>query len=143
MPGAGRMLGVDFGTKRVGVAVSDETATLARPLAVLPAVPRDRLLRGIGEIVGIYEPAAIVVGYPRRSRGEPGTHAAAAEAFAALLKEKLGVRVELRDEALTTEAAREKLLEAGARRRKRRERIDAAAAAVLLQAFLDERGRGT
>ncbi len=68
-----RMLAIDFGTKRVGVAVSDETALIARPLAVLAAVPRDRLVRELGAIVAAHAPGTIVVGRPRRSRGEPGS----------------------------------------------------------------------
>ncbi|MEK7476909.1 MAG: Holliday junction resolvase RuvX [Candidatus Coatesbacteria bacterium] len=133
-----RVLAIDFGTRRIGVAVSDETATLARPLAVLPAVPRDRLLRELARLVTEHAAGEVVVGRPRGSRG-PGTLEAAAEAFAGELREACGVPVHLRDESMTTAVAQEKLLEAGARRRKRRASLDAAAAAVLLQAWLDDR----
>jgi putative Holliday junction resolvase len=132
-----RVLAVDFGTRRVGVAVSDETATLARPLVVLPAEPRDRLLRELTQLVATHAAGEIVVGRPRGNRG-PGTLEAAAEAFAGELEGACGVPVVLRDESMTTAAAHEKLLEAGASRRKRRASIDAAAAAVLLQAWLDD-----
>ena len=137
-----KYLALDFGTKRIGVAVSDETAMLARPLAVLSALPRARLLAELGRLVAAHGVCGIVLGRPQRSRGEPGTLAADVAVFARELGDACGVPVVLRDESLTTEAAHEKLLEAGAGRRKRRASIDSAAAAVLLQAFLDDRRRG-
>jgi putative Holliday junction resolvase len=101
------------------------------------------MLAALGKLVEEHHPEAIVLGRPRRSQGEPGTLAPMVEAFAVELSAACGVPVTLRDESLTTAAAHEKLLEAGARRRKRLASIDAAAAAVLLQAFLDDRRRGS
>jgi len=136
-----RVLAIDYGTRRVGVAVSDETATLARPLTVLAAVPRDRLLREIGRLVEENAAGEIVVGRPRGKAG-PGTLEGEVRAFAAEVGDSCRLPVILRDESLTTAEAHERMLEAGARKRRRRALLDAAAAAVLLQAWLDDRRRG-
>jgi putative Holliday junction resolvase len=132
-----RFLGVDFGLRRIGVAVSDEGGRMARPLEVLRA-PEGRLpYARLEALVREYAPAAVVVGDPRRLDGSPGTLARAAKEFAGRLGKRSGVRVLMRDESLTTCEAEEKLREAGANRRKRRSLIDAAAAAVMLQDYLD------
>ena len=140
-----RILAIDFGLKRLGVAVSDEGGQLARPLKVISVSTREALLSELGNLVREFTPAEIVVGHPRRLHGGPGTLAPVVEDFAAQLHAKFGVRVVLWDERLTTLAAEEKLKEAGARRRKRREKVDQAAAAVILQDYLDtkrDRERG-
>ncbi len=138
-----RALGVDFGLKRVGVAVSDEGGRLARPLAVVPAAPRARLMREFGGFVREYGPAEIVVGDPRRPDGGEGDLGERVRRFAGTLKEAFpGVRVVLVDERYTTFEAEERLKAGGEgnwRRRKRK--LDQAAAAVILQDYLDRKGR--
>lgn len=136
-----RVLGIDYGLRRVGVAVSDEGARLARPLKVITVSARRSLLEDLAALVREFTPGTIVVGHPRRLDGSPGTLAATVEEFAARVEQRFGVPVILWDERLTTQAATEKLREAGMRRRKRRAMVDQAAAAVILQDYLDEGGK--
>lgn len=134
-----KIMAIDFGTKRTGIAVSDETGMLARPLTTLTATTVAGLQEAIGRLVSEHRPAELVVGNPRRLDGTPGTHADATAALAASLREQFAIPVTLWDEALTTIEAHARLLEGGAGRRKRKESIDRAAAAVLLQDYLDTR----
>jgi len=134
-----KVMAIDFGTKRTGVAVSDEGGMLARPLTTLPMGDGEPLRARIATLAAEHRPAEILVGNPRRLDGSPGTHAAAVAALADALRERLHLPVTLWDEALTTIEAHARLLEGGAGRRKRRESIDRAAAAVLLQDYLDTR----
>ena len=134
----GRVVAVDLGTKRVGVAVSDATATLASPRTTIvrggdPAADRRRLAVVVRE-----EGAALVlVGLPLNMDGSRGPAADAARAEADALAPLLDVPVVLVDERLTTVTAERALLARGARGPARRRVIDQAAAAVLLQAWLD------
>lgn len=132
-----RILALDYGTKRIGVAVSDEGGRLARPVRVLPARGRFPDLAPLDPLVRELAPGEIVVGLPVRSDGSPGTLAAEVTRFAERVARRFGVPVVLRDEQLTTVEAAERLRASGARPRKREALIDAAAAAVLLQAYLD------
>src|SRR5690349_19492705 len=127
-----KYMAVDYGTKRAGIAVSDELGMLARPLTTLDATDGGRLVAAVARLIAEHEPGEVIVGNPRRLSGAPGTLADAAEAFAAALRTRVDVPVTLRDERLTTVEAQERLLAAGAGRRKRRVAIDQAAAAVLL-----------
>ena len=136
-----KIMAIDYGTKRTGVAVSDESGMLARPLTTIAAEAPECLLAALAAIIAEHRPSALVVGNPRRLDGTPGTHAAAVEALAEALRARVALPVTLWDEALTTVEAHARLLEGGARRRKRRTDIDQAAAAVLLQDFLDHRPR--
>jgi putative Holliday junction resolvase len=137
----GRVLALDVGTRRVGVAVSDETATIARPFAVLAASPRRALWRGLARAIAELSPAEILVGLPRRLDGSPGSLAPEAERLAAGARSRFGLPVIFRDESLTTAEAAAALRESGASRTRGRAPLDAAAAAVLLQGYLDERRR--
>jgi putative Holliday junction resolvase len=137
-----KVIAIDYGTKRTGVAVSDEGGSLARPLATLAETNAPRLAASLARLVAEHRPSEVLIGNPRRLDGTPGTHAAAVEALAATLRALpaiAGIPVILWDEALTTVEAHARLLEGGAGRRKRREAIDRAAAAVLLQDYLDHR----
>jgi len=128
-----RVLALDLGTTRVGVAVSDATATLASPLATVAAGDRARLASLVEE-----EGASLVlVGLPRNMDGSLGPAARAARAEAAALADSLPVPVLLVDERLTTVSADRALREQGRRGRARRRLVDQAAAAVLLQGWLD------
>jgi len=131
-----RVMAFDFGRKRIGVAVSDEGARLARPLALISAVPRARAMKQIERLVGEYGPGEMVVGNPKTSAGR-GTLSDEVEAFAARLRDLFKINVVLFDETLTTVEALGKLREAGVGRKKREARIDQAAAAVILQDYLE------
>jgi putative pre-16S rRNA nuclease len=131
-----RVLGVDLGERRVGVAVSDRTGVLASPLCVLERTPQ--LYDELRRIVDDEEAEAVVVGLPVRLDGRDGPEAVKARTEAAAMAERLGVPVHLSDERLTTVAAHARMAEAGSSSRDRRPRVDAAAAAMLLQSWLDQ-----
>ena len=134
----GRVLAVDPGSKRVGVAVSDPTGTIAQALATVPAEPRDTLARRLAELARGQEASSIVVGLPRRMDGSEGPEAKAARSLAGELRQG-GFPVELVDERLTTVAAERAMIEGGARRDKRRASVDQVAATLLLQSHLDRK----
>ena len=136
-----RVLAVDPGSRRVGLAVSDPTGTIAQALATVAAEPHATLAHRLVEIARKQEATRIVVGLPRRMDGSLGPEAKAARELAAELRAASKLPVELVDERLTTAAAEKALIEAGVRRERRRANIDRVAAALLLQSHLDRRRR--
>jgi len=141
-------LGVDYGRRRIGLALSDETAVLARPWQTVAAgrtpaasarLVADVLAGGAEESDGL---GAVVVGLPRKLGGEDTDQTAPAKAFAAELGRLTGLPVDLQDERLTSHEADARLAEHERDWRKRKARLDAAAAAVILQEFLDTRPSG-
>jgi len=136
--GRTRVLGIDVGSVRVGLAVSDETCTLASPFATIPNEPRTLWTRIAREMEDrLVE--RVVIGLPRLLDGSEGDAAAAARHFAAELGRRTTTAIELWDERFTTTIAERSLIESGVRRKRRREVIDSVAAAVLLQSWLDAR----
>lgn len=141
-----RVLGIDYGARRLGLALSDATGTLASPWRLVER-PRSeaatvRLLADIIDELRRGEDGlgAVVLGWPRRLDGSPTHQTAAVEALAAGLERRAGLRVVLQDERLSSHAAEEQLAARGIRDwRKRKPLIDAAAAAIILQDFLDTR----
>ena len=135
-PGSGRRaLGLDVGGKRIGVAVSDETALIATPLQ---AVKRNGGEHAeLARLVREWNADRLVVGLPTGLSGREGPQAAAVRAFADPLAAALDLPLVYWDERLTTAIAERALIEAGHRRAQRKERIDAVAAAVILQSYLD------
>jgi putative Holliday junction resolvase len=134
----GRVLGLDLGGSRIGVAVSGPERRVAVPVGSIRAgAPQD--LKAIAALVQEYGVAAVVVGHPIGLSGLAGESAHHAERFAQVLRELLGLPVSLQDERLTTVEADQRLAAAGVKGRDRREVIDAAAATVILQAWLDRR----
>jgi putative holliday junction resolvase len=138
-----RVVGLDVGERRIGVAVSDVTRTLARPLTVLSiarldtgAVARaaDEIGRLAAEEDGV---GAIVVGLPRRLDGRPTTLTEGVQAFASQLGARTGLPVTFQDERLTSVEAESRLAERDKDWRSRKKRLDAAAAAIILQDHLD------
>ena len=134
-----RILAVDPGTKRVGVAVSDPTGTIAQALTTVDAEPLDTLASRLAEIAVAQEARRIVVGLPRRLDGSYGPEAKSARGLAEDLRKAAGLPVELVDERLTTVAAERSLVAGGVRRAKRRLSVDRVAATLLLQSHLDRR----
>jgi len=130
----GRVLGLDHGSRRVGIAVSDALRITAQPLEV---VARARSVTRIAEIVAEYEVQGIVVGLPTSLNGIEGPPAAAARAFGGEVALATGIDVSYVDERFTTVTAEKVMLQAGAKRQVRRESLDKVAAAIILQAFLD------
>jgi putative Holliday junction resolvase len=134
-----RVLALDVGDRRVGVAISDPTQIIARSLKVIQGGSRQEDLASVARLVEEYEVEKVVVGYPRSLDGEAHAQAEKVERYAAGLAEALNVPVLLWDERFSTVSAERLMREAGLRGRKKRERIDAVAAAVILQDYLDSR----
>jgi putative Holliday junction resolvase len=137
-----RILAIDPGSKRVGVALSDPTATIAQALTTLPAEPAATLPSRIAKVARDSEAARIVVGLPKRLDGSRGPEAKAAQQLADAIRKESGLPVELIDERLTTVAAERSLIAGGMRRDKRRLSVDRVAATLMLQAHLDRRRAG-
>jgi putative Holliday junction resolvase len=131
---AGRVLGLDYGSRRVGVAVSDPLRITAGALEV---VDRERAVARVTELVDELEVTRIVLGFPRSLAGGEGPAAAAVRRFAAEIEAATGLSVTLVDERFSTVSAERSMREAGAKRRTRRESLDKVAAAIILQGFLD------
>lgn len=134
-----RVLSLDVGDKRVGVAISDPSQTIARSLKVIQRDSRQENFAAVVGLVEEYEVGKVVVGYPRSLDGEAHAQAEKVERYAAGLAEALTVPVLLWDERFSTVSAERMMREAGLSGRKKRERIDAVAAAVILQDYLDSR----
>jgi len=132
---------VDWGKRRVGLALSDETRTICRPLPTLTDKTGKELVREILAVVRREQVDTVVVGHPVRMSGEEGPSALAAGRLAGSLSEAMpDLRVLLWDERLTSREAAELLHSRGEKTRKGSGRLDQVAAAVLLQSYLDSEG---
>jgi putative holliday junction resolvase len=140
-----RIVGLDIGERRIGVAVSDATGTLARPLRVLRAagLDIDALEIVVTEVSRLAEEedgvAAIVVGWPRRLDGTATEMTPRVERFARSLQDRMSLPVTLQDERLSSREAESRLAVRDKDWRSRKARLDAAAAAIILQDYLDSR----
>jgi len=132
-----RILALDHGTRRIGVAVSDETKTIAQPLTYLPAEPFADFLARLKKLLVEKEIDLVLIGLPRNLDGSYGPAAQKVEAFVAVLKMAITVPVKTWDERLTSAQANRILIQSGVRRDKRKEKVDKMAAAILLQSYLD------
>ena len=132
-----RYLGVDFGTKRVGLALSDPLGLTAQPLDV---VPRSEVVDRVRELVATESVGVLVMGLPTGLSGDEGASAQQARELGAELAEATGVAVEYVDERFTSRMAEAVLLESGMKRRDRKENVDKVAAAIFLQDYLDRIG---
>jgi putative holliday junction resolvase len=136
----GRVLGLDVGTRRLGVAVSDPTGTVASPLATVPRRAPAEDARALAALAAEQEATTVVVGLPVTLAGREGPAARSVRAYLAELAPLLpGLALELADERLSTVAAERALVGGGVRRRARREVVDQVAASVFLQTWLDAR----
>jgi putative holliday junction resolvase len=143
LPTAGRLLAVDLGEVRVGLALSDPGQVVASPAETLH-VPRDRAAPLIDALVNAaarHEAAGIVVGYPRTLDGREGSAARRARDVAQAPRERTGLPVRLVDERFTTVEAERVLLDADLSRADRKDTIDRVAASVLLQSVLESQRR--
>lgn len=134
-----RYLGLDLGRARIGLALADDVLRTARPLSTLRHRSEAQDLAAIGDVAREYEVEHAVVGLPLNMDGSEGPAARHARAFAEKLAARLGVRVELFDERLSTFEADTRLRDQGFSSRERRSRVDEEAAAVILQGWLDGR----
>ena len=131
-----RMLGIDLGSRRIGIAVCDDKGKVATPYATLQRTSDELDAKAIAEIAGLESVKTVVLGLPLTLEGEKGHAAMVTEGFAAKLKQA-GLRVRMHDERFTTVEAGKQLKGRGVRSKQARGVIDKVAAAVLLQAFLD------
>jgi putative Holliday junction resolvase len=132
-----RVLALDPGERRIGVAISDPTRTLARSLCVLERRSRQEDFAAIAELVREHKIGLVVVGHPRNLNGTIGPQARRVKRYVDALAKTLPVPLILWDERLSTLTAERLMIETGRPARKRRKRIDAVAAAVILQDYLD------
>lgn len=140
-----RILGLDFGSKTCGVAVSDPLFITAQGLEIIrrdkPSHLRKTLAR-IEEIIVEYEVSEIVLGYPKNMDDTEGERVELTKEFKEMLERRTGLNVTLWDERLTTVAADRLMMEAGVRRENRKDYVDQIAATFILQGFLDNRSMG-
>lgn len=135
-----RILALDHGTKRIGVAVSDELKMIAQPLEYVPAEPFADFLARLKVLLHEKEVEMILIGMPRNMDGSYGPAALKVQEFAAALKGAVTVPIKMWDERLTSAQANRFLIQGNVRRDKRKEKVDKTAAAILLQSYLDSRG---
>ncbi len=132
-----RILALDHGTKRIGVALSDQLKMIAQPLEFIPAEPFGDFLARLKELIRTKEVELILVGMPRNMDGSYGEAAGKVREFVTVLKETVAVPLQLWDERLTSAQANRVLIEGNVRRMDRKEKVDKMAAAILLQSYLD------
>lgn len=135
-----RVIGLDYGTKTVGVAVSDELMLTAQPYETIERKSPGKLRQTLAEIERViteYNCVRIVLGYPKNMNNTEGERVRATEEFKESLERRTGLEVILWDERLTTVEAERILMESGVRRENRKQYIDKMAAAVILQNYLD------
>jgi putative Holliday junction resolvase len=132
-----RILALDHGTKRIGVAVSDELKMIAQPLEFILAEPFADFLVRLKEIIREKEVESILVGLPRNMDGSYGPAALKVREFIAALRDAVTVPIQTWDERLTSAQAQRFLIQGGVRRDKRKQKVDKTAAAILLQSYLD------
>ena len=135
-----RVLGLDYGTKTVGVAVSDELGWTAQALETITRKDKNKLrktLARIEELVNTYSIEKIVLGYPKHMNNDEGERSAETEDFKAMLERRTGLPVILQDERMSTVSAERILMEGGVRRENRKDYVDKMAAAFILQTYLE------
>lgn len=136
-----RLMGLDYGDKTIGIAVSDELGWTAQGLEVIRRTTEERDLARIREIIGLYDVKELVVGLPKNMNNTIGPRGEICIAFAQSLHEALQMPVHLWDERLTTASAQRTLIEADVSRKKRKQVIDKMAAALILQGYMDSKSK--
>jgi putative holliday junction resolvase len=137
-----RILGLDLGTKTLGISMSDTTQTVATTFKTIRFEgDNNKPLKELKEIIDEYKIELIVLGFPKNMNNSVGPKGEAALLFQKLLEEKLNIKVELQDERLSTKEATNYMIKADISRKKRKEKIDSLAANIILQTYLDRRKR--
>jgi len=133
----GRVMALDVGERRIGVALSDTTRVLATPLTTLRAASRAAAIKQIAALVVKHEAVVLVVGLPLTLNGEIGPQAQIVQAFVEELRQLVDLPIHLIDERLTSVAAERMMIDLGIRAEQRKARIDEVAASIILQDFLE------
>lgn len=139
-----RIMGLDFGSKTVGVAVSDPLGITAQGIEIVRRTSENKLRRTLArieELIAEYEVTEIVLGFPKNMNNTIGERAGKSLAFKEMLERRTGLPVVMWDERLTTVAANRTLIEGGVRRENRKDYVDMLAAVYILQGYLDSRER--
>ena len=142
MPEPGRVLGLDPGDARIGVAISDAARRVAVPFGTVRVGQPPGELKAVAAIVADNEVSVVVIGLPRELSGKEGPRAAHARAFASAIEMFIESPVEFQDERLTTVQAERLLRDAGVHGKRRRANVDQSAATLILQAWLDRQPPG-
>ena len=135
-----RIMGLDYGSKTVGVALSDELGITAQPIMTIERKSENKLrktLAQIEELIDAYEVSFVVLGYPKNMNNSEGQRVEATMEFKEHIERRTGLEVKLWDERLTTIESERILMEAGVRREHRKDYIDKMAAAIILQSYMD------
>jgi putative Holliday junction resolvase len=132
-----RIMGLDYGTVRIGVAISDPSCIIAQPKDYIDAEPRKKCLETIAEICRESQISQIVIGLPKHMNGDEGDSAKAARLLGTAIAEFTHVDVDYLDERLTTVSANHVLTERNMKAPAKKEKIDSVAAAIILQNYLD------
>lgn len=141
-----RIMGLDFGSKTVGVAISDPLGLTAQGIEIIRRTSENKLRRTLArieELIKEYQVTSIVLGYPKNMNNTIGERAEKSLAFKEMLERRTGLPVVMWDERLTTVAANRTLIEGGVRRENRKEYVDMLAAVYILQGYLDSLERNT
>ena len=137
-----RVLAIDYGERRLGIALSDPSGRVAQPLTVVERSTDRQAVDSIASLLNDYEVTQIIVGDPRSLSGRAGTQAAKVKKFAAALREACDIPIEMYDERLSSKEARSQLAAAGVSGRRVKGLVDKVAASLFLQSYLDrEAGR--
>ncbi len=136
-----RILALDPGSKRIGVAISDELKMIAQPLEYIPAEPFANFLARFRELLRDKEVELVIVGMPRNMDGSYGPAALKVQEFVAVLNGAITVPIKTWDERLTSAQANRFLIAANVRRDQRKQKVDQTAAAIILQSYLDSIAR--
>lgn len=137
LPAAGRLIGLDLGTKTIGLSLSDVTRMIASPLETIARTKFTRDVEALNAHIASHSICGLVLGLPRNLDGSEGPRAQSSRAFARNLNQRIALPILLWDERLTTAAAERLLIEADSSRRRRSQVIDKMAANLILQGVLD------
>jgi len=132
-----RVLAIDHGTVRMGIAMSDELKMIAQPLEFIPAEPFSGFLDRLKELLREYEVELILLGMPRNMDGSYGEASMKVREFEAVLKNSITAPIKTWDERLTTVQANRALTQGRVKKKKKRQNVDSISAAILLQSYLD------
>jgi putative Holliday junction resolvase len=132
-----RILGLDVGERRIGIAISDASGMLATPLTTIQATPQAQAIAQLVTLTQEHAAVLVVVGLPLTLRGEVGPQAQAVQTFGDALAAELPCPIQFFDERLTTVAAEQMMRDMGIKPERRKQQIDQVAAAIILQDFLD------
>lgn len=136
-----RYLGLDLGTKTLGLALSDETGTIATSVKTLRYETLDTIWPVLEEVIAANHVHTLVLGYPKNMNNTIGPRAESTLLFKEQLEAKFSLPVILQDERLSTVSAHQTMIKANMSRKKRKEKVDSVAATIILQTYLDKKGK--